>query len=80
MAEAKDEEVGDFGFGAADAGQVRTDSEGGAEGLPEAEDGRAGRVCLGSVGSTCDLQSRAEVSVELVSGRSRSSCQPCDCG
>lgn len=80
VAESKDEEVGDFGFSVADAGEVRTDSEGGAEALPEAEDGRPGFVRLGSVGSSRDLQSSAEVSCELVSGRSRSSRQPWGCG
>lgn len=80
IAEAEDEEVSDLGFAAWDVGKVMADAEGSTEGRPLSEDGVAGFVGLADVGSARDLQSRAEVSREVVSGRSCRSDQALRCG
>lgn len=80
VSDAKDDEVGETMFVPRDVAEVRTDANGVAEGGPEAEDFVSSVVGLLGVGGGCDLQSSAEIRVEVVSGARVKSCQGCRCG
>ena len=72
VAETKDQEVAELVFLADDATEAWGLSHGGAEVGPESEDFAAGKLGLGDDGGGSGLQSRAEVSRELVAdGRLR---------
>jgi hypothetical protein len=78
--DSKDDEVGELMLLSGDVSEVRTFSDGVAEGAPLSEDFAAPGFCLGGVGGGCDLQSRAEIRVEAVSDLRVSSFQGCCCG
>jgi hypothetical protein len=78
--DSEDDEVGELVLRAGDVREVRTFSDGVAEGAPLSEDFAASGFCLGGVGGGCDLQSRAEIRVEVVSGLRVSSLQGRCCG
>ena len=80
VADAKDDEIGEAVFVPGNVAEVRTDANGVAEGGPEAEDLAPTIFRLFSVGGGCDLQSSAEIRVEVVSGARVKSCQGCCCG
>jgi hypothetical protein len=77
---AKDNEVGELVLLAGDGREVRMFSDGVAEGAPLSKDFATPGFGLGGVGGGCDLQSRAEIRVEAVSGLRVSSFQGCCCG
>jgi hypothetical protein len=64
--DAKDDEVGELVFLSGDVREVRTFSDGVAEGAPLSKDFAASGFCLGGVGGGCDLQSRAEMMTLVV--------------
>jgi hypothetical protein len=77
--DSKDNEVGELMLLSGDVSEVRTFSNGVAEGAPLSADFAAPGFCLGGVGGGCDLQSRAEIRVKAVSGLRVSSFQGCCC-
>ena len=80
VSDAKDDEVGETMFVPRDVAEVRTDANGVAEGSPVAKDLAPAVFSLLSVGGGCDLQSSAEIRVEVVSGARVKSCQGRRCG
>ncbi len=80
VSDPKDDEVGEFVLLSGDVLEVRTFSDGVAEGGPEAEDLAPPVFGLRGVGGGCDLQSRAEIRIKVVSGLRTSSFQGRCCG